>query len=221
MAIAEIVDSLDGVHESIREDYEKGTDGKFYFKPIAGLKANNAALIDEKRKLAEKHKKFEGIDDATFEEMKSVHQQHKESKLTDTEKAQKALKEREDRIASLEAAIKTGKLKDGLRGVMVKSGMFEDDIEDALALNIDKFDIDKDGKIIPKDATLISAEKFFNETYKQQRPKFYRPEGGSGSGASGGQRSGSAPNTITRAAFTQLDPGQQMAHIKAGGKVAD
>ncbi|MGA9771637.1 MAG: hypothetical protein WBV94_21580 [Blastocatellia bacterium] len=60
-------------------------------------------------------------------------------------------------------------------------------------------------------------EMFANPTYARA----FEPAGGGGSGAQHNTTAKSGQNTITRAAFGQLTPADQMAHVKAGGQVSD
>lgn len=221
MAIAEIVDSLDAVPEGLREDYQPTKDGKFELKLVAGLRTNSAALLNEKKTLSDQLKAFEGIDAASLPEMKQVYQQHKDSKLTDKEKAEKALKERDEKIQTLESAIKSGKLKDGLRKIMTQAGIFDEDVEDVLALTSSRFDLNEKGEIVARDATDISAEKFFGETYKAQKSKYYRPEGGGGSGASNTHKGDGSQKSITRTAFDALSPADKSHKMAEGFTVTD
>jgi hypothetical protein len=215
MELPEITDSLDPIPEAFRVNYQPTKDGKFELKHVAGLRANNTTLLSEKRGLVDKYKVYDGIDPNSVEEMKQVYGQHKDSKLTDKEKAEKALKERDDKIASLEAKDRSRTLKDGLREVMINAGIFEGDVDDVLSLTAGRFDLDKDGNIVAKDVADGAPDKFFGETYKKQRPKFYKPEGGGGSGASNTQKGGSgASKTITRSAFFQLSPTEQAETAK-------
>ena len=89
-----------------------------------------------------------------------------------------------------------------VRASALKSGVLAEDIEDVMVLTSPHFDLDDEGNVMvlgaDGKASATSLDDFFGKSFKEQKPKFYAPTGGSGSGAppSGGGGTG-APNSTS------------------------
>lgn len=93
MALELIRESLEGLHESLHPEYKKGEDGKFHLivngmEDVTGLKANNAKLLEEKKKLQERYKQFDEFGDP--EKVKETL-----ARMREVEETERKLKEKE------------------------------------------------------------------------------------------------------------------------------
>lgn len=146
---------------------------------------------------------------------------------------QREIKKREDELALLKmqtetmsAELREFKLWTPLREVAIKADLMPEDWDLArLELASQKrFDFDDDGKIVLLEDGVpsnVSPERFFKEVYSEQRPKFYRASGASGSGATNGNKPNNNAKTMKRSAFQSLTPSEQMAAVKKGVSVVD
>jgi hypothetical protein len=196
--------------ERLKGDYER-------YKDIDPDKAREAlqALADaEEKKLKDKGK---------FEELLAA----------ERDKAQKALdakiKEIEARdatIAERDRALRKFQLDDKVRAAALHAGVLADDIEDVMTLTASRFDLSQEGQVVVLGAdgkdSGSSLEDFFGKQFKEQKPKFYAPTGGSGSGSpAGGAAGGSSKKSVKRQEFEQMGAQERMTFFKEGGKVED
>lgn len=113
-----------------------------------------------------------------------------------------------------------------LREQFIKAGGIPEDWElarlDLASKN--QFDFDEDGKIVVMEdgqASSVSPEKFFQQVYSDQRPKFYKASGAGGSGAPPGKGNGNSTKTIKREAWDKLPQSEKDAKVAAGFTVVD
>lgn len=88
MPLKGVVESLDSVPEPFRAEYKQGEDKKFYLQTdlqdqLQAVNANKAEILEEKRKLADKMRQYEGIDP---EKYKAAEQKLKDIETKELEK---------------------------------------------------------------------------------------------------------------------------------------
>lgn len=115
MALKAVLDSLDGVDESVAQFYEQGDDGKFRLAldgveshpAVLGLVENRNKVLDERKKLADQLKRLEGIDPDEYTELKKQFAEQEQRKLEqkgEWEKLREQMqKKHEEDVAKLNA----------------------------------------------------------------------------------------------------------------------
>lgn len=199
-----VVEALDAVPEAYRERYTE-RDGKFHLDEIEidDKQEVHTALEkerEERRKAKEQLEKFNGLDPDKAREALKKEQAAEEAKLKEKGKyeellakqaaqAAKDIAAREAKITEQTAQLRKFKLDDVVRSAALRSGVLADDIEDVMVITSSRFDLDADGAVVMKDNSGLTADKFFETVFKEQKPKFYAPSGAGGSGAppTGGQ----------------------------------
>lgn len=230
-------DSLDAVPEAARSFYIQ-KDGKYHLdapiEDVSGLKAAQRTALAEKKQLEEKL--AAALGDAKLDDVAAIIKAHRQAEDDKARKAgdvDKLIEKRvnetkaeyEKRVAALESykqKYEDRELESAIRKAAIPAGVDPKDLEEyviplvkgrRVKLDGDKIVvIDKDG-----DATGLSVEKFFAETFKAEAPKFYQAAGGSGGGA--GQ--GSSANRTTGGALKVTDAAGLLANLNdvAAGKV--
>lgn len=108
-----------------------------------------------------------------------------------TEKMVKPLSERAEKA---EAELKRTRKETKVRDAAIKGGVDPAYLPEVLALTDARFDFDERGALVVKDddgeVTGLTPEKWFAETYKEQRPIFFLGAKGSGSDSPGGTGGG-------------------------------
>lgn len=218
-------------------------------KEVAGLKANNAQLLQEKKQFQDQLKAFDGIDPIKTKELLARIEGDAEAKMISEGKMDEVLQRRTERlradydkkladaVATAEAAQKRAQayqgrvLDDAIRAAAAKAGVHTHAVDDALfrartlfALNDDgqAVAIGKDGQpLLGRDGKTELTPSEWLESMKESAPHWF-PAGSSGGGASGdpqGQASGA--KTMKRAAFERLGPQEKIEFAKGGGKLID
>lgn len=145
----------------------------------------------------------------------------------------KELKKRDDELTTLrtdhqkaQAELKDFKLWTPLRDVAIKAGLDPADWEVArLELNyLGRFGFDEDGKVVVIEdgaPSTVTPEKFFKDVYSDMRPKFYKANGVSGSGAQNQNKGGAGGKTVKRSDWNGLSPAEQDKKISEGYQIVD
>ena len=208
-----VVEDLAVVPEAYRERYTKRDDGKFYLDEIeiddgAELRSSLEREREERRKAKEALEKYKDIDPEKAREAQRKLDEIENKKLTDEGEFNRLLEKRqkewdaeklrlEGELQKANGEVRTFKLDDKVRAAAIAAGVFEEDIEDVMTITRSRFDLDEKGRIVVKDeegdATGSTVEKFFGETFRTMRPKFYKPAESGGSGAP--PKPGSPSNT--------------------------
>lgn len=196
---------------------------------VEGLKKSKAEILEEKKRLqAERDElaRFKAEKEAEAAKAKQADLEAKgeyEKALKEKEKAWKERLEAESaEKESLFADIKRERLTNELvkRGVLADRANYlvsELDAEIELAKDDNgKYTLKKKGGI--GDATEFDA---VIEAAKQKTPFFFAASSASGSGASPSSGTGGNAKTMPRTQFESLNPTDQMAFIKGGGKPVD
>lgn len=191
MAVEIQVESLDKVEEGIRGAYVEA-DGKFTLDPDRYAEIRAQGLKKKNTELLGKVK---------------------ESQTSD------------QRIADLEREVRQYKLTTPLREIALKAGVFADSVDLVLLDTAKRFRLDDDGAIMVLDEhgdpTAITPHRFFEDLYKQQRPRFFEASKAGGSGATNDKKSGGSQQTLSRAAFEALPQDERAQFFKGGGRLTD
>lgn len=185
MALQAILESLEGINEAFHPEYRKAEDGKFYLiveglEDVAGLKANNAKLLDEKRKLQEKYKQFEGIDPAKAQEALAKLQKLEEQRLLDDGQVEEVIakrtqlmkqnhenqinqyiettKQKDEENAKLRSALNTAVIERGVIDAVNAVGQPKKEaLEDIIARGKRIWQLNEDGQPVPlnPDGTVV------------------------------------------------------------------
>lgn len=232
MSLKYEIDSLDGLGEAVTGFYEKTDSGKFRLKvegieDVSGLKRKNEELLAEKRAAADARKQAE--------ESARIAAEEAARKSGDVESLDKSWqKKHAEALAAKEAEL--GTVKGTLNKLLVDNVAVqlatELAVQGSSALLIphikSRLEVDTSSGE-PKTVVLGPDGKRSALTIEELKaelaadPAFAPVIAGSkatGGGASGTGGGGGAAKTVSRARFTELSPGEQMEHIRAGGKVA-
>ncbi len=233
MSLKYEVDTVDGLDASVSGLYEKTDSGKFRLKvegieDVSGLKGKIAELLNEKKTAAEARKQAEDAARLAAEEAAR--------KSGDVESLDKSWqKKHAEALAAKEAEL--GSVKGTLNKLLVDNVAVQlaNDLalQGSAALLIphikSRLEVDTSGGE-PKTVVIGPDGKRSALTLDELKAEFagnpaFAPviagSKATGGGASGSGGGGGAAKTVTRAQFNQLSPGQQMEHIRAGGKVAN
>lgn len=99
MSLKAILDTLEGLPDAVKSEYQQKEDGKYYLsvegqEDVSGLKANMAKLLDEKKKLQEKYKDYADIDPAKAKEALEKLRRIEEKELLDAGEVDKVVEKR-------------------------------------------------------------------------------------------------------------------------------
>jgi hypothetical protein len=232
MALVREVDSLDDVPEYARPGY-KQVGEKWVnedIEDVKGLKQTAATRRAEREAVAAELKPFKelGMTAAEILALKEEIAAKRDDggSEKDVEKLiAKRVKEVEDRFKPdlderdvLRAENRKLLLTDEIRAAFIAAGGLEEDADDVVRLNADRFDLgeknDKTGKrrIIVKDddgdPTGMSPKDWFEKEHRPKKLKNYKGTGASGGGSTGG--SGGSGD----ADLAQLTPAQRLTEIR-------
>ncbi len=202
-------EKAEDVPEAVRGGYIE-REGKWVpdDSDVAGLKASQRTLLAEKKAAAEERDRLKAvIGDRKPEDVAELLRQHQETEEERQKKAGDFEKITAKRVAeALDPVVKENqslkeraqelndlKLDIAIRDACAKAKVTPEDVEDVAALVKAKGRIkldEKTGKPVVYDAdgdpTGMTVEKFFAETFKAEKPRYYQPAGGSGGGSNGG-----------------------------------
>lgn len=232
MALKAVVDSLDDIPEGIRGEYEE-VDGKFRLtvEGVDSLVDNSAmktALEKEraKGKLVDAiRKEFPTATDEEIRELlkkaKAAAKSGKDGEPPDTEKiVAKLRKEIDEEYAPIkeENSKLTTKLRkilldDQVRKAALEGGVIPEEVDDVLELTRKHFDLDDKDRVVvldeDGDPSSVSLKKYFTDTYKKLKPRYYKAPDASGSDASGRRVTGKA------------DEGADISKLSASERLAE
>lgn len=202
-------DKIEDIPEAFRSVYVE-KDGKFVpdDSDVAGLKASQRTLLAEKKTVAEERDRLKAvIGDRKPEDVAELLKQHALSEEERQKKAgdfDKLLEKRvNEAVTPLKAELEGARsykqkyedreLDIAIRDACAKAKVTPEDVEDVAALVKAKGRIKLDEKTgkpvvfdVDGDPTGLTVEKFFAETFRTEKPRYYQPSGGSGGGATGG-----------------------------------
>lgn len=225
------VETLEEIPETVRPFY-KEHEGKFLLKAdgvedVSGLK-NALKRQSEAAKAAKAElQKFANVDLEEYERLREAatgkdgKDKDEVAKLIakrvgETEEKYKPLLTEVDR---LKAKLRSVLIDDARRSAALKAGILPDSIDDVMLVSARYFDLDDKEKIVvlddDGDPTSLSPEKFFSETFKKMRPRYYPPTGASGSGADG--KGGGGGKGATSIDTSKLPPVERMKRAYAAG----
>jgi hypothetical protein len=236
-------DSKDAVPEAFRDAYVE-REGKWVLddSESKGLKDSHRRLLDEKKRVDGENAKIrEALGDLTPEQAAEVVKQYRLSEEERQKKAGEHDKIIEKRVNETKAeyekrlkvvedernSLRSDKLENAIRKGAMAANVRTEDIDDVVELvrgkrvRID----DGTGKIVVYDAdgdpTGLTVEKFFAETYKTERPKYYGAAGGSGGGSTGGNAGNGGTRSGASGTVSVTDQTAFLANVKdiARGKV--
>jgi hypothetical protein len=196
---------------------------------VEGLKKSKAAILAEKKQLADKLAELEKFK-AELESQKTAEEAEAmkaAGQFAELEKRLRETLETERQKAEAERAQLLGTLKrERLLNELTKRGVLADRARYALADLEPAIEIEPgaDGFALKVKNGIGDANEFETlvQKMKTDSPFFFESAGASGSGASGsGNGNGAGAKQIQRAQFEQLPPTEQMKFIQSGGKVTD
>lgn len=185
MALKLVVDSLDGVDETLHSVYQQKDDGKYHLsvdglEDTTGLKKNMAALLAEKRQLQEKYKQFDDIDPNEAKEAMEKLRRIKENELIASGDVEKVIENRtklmkqdhENQVKQMTEAqdkisAENQRLKSALNKAVIERGILDaanevgqprkEALTDIVARGNGTWQLDDDGKPVPlnSDGTTI------------------------------------------------------------------
>lgn len=223
-------DEFEALPDALKARFTADGDGyTMSEEDVEGLKKSKAAILAEKKALADKLSELEKFKaeheartaEAETEQMKKLGQfAELEKKLRDALETQKAESERER--AALLATIK----RERLTNELTKSGVLADRAKYAIADIENEIDLEatESGFALKVKNGIGDAGEFGKlvEGMKTRSPFFFAANGATGSGASGsGNGAGATGKTMTRAAFEALSQGERNAFLKDKGKLTE
>ena len=136
MALEMMLDTLEGVHESLHGEYAKKEDGKFHLivngmEDVTGLKNNNKQLIEEKRKLQDKIKAFGDIDPSKAQEALEKLRQLEEKQLLEAGEVDKVVEKR-TALMRQDHENQVNKMTEGLEAVTGERDMLKQRLSKAV-----------------------------------------------------------------------------------------
>jgi tetratricopeptide (TPR) repeat protein len=230
----EIVETLDGVDEGAKSEYEEWNGvfrRKVEIEDVGGLKSALQKERDARKKFEQDLSKFKDIDPERYEEL--LKQQ--EEGLSEKERYENALKKYQKEIEDLKGNYeqKLSETNSQLqlyhadrlaREAAIKSGVQPEDVDDVLILSRKYRTMDEKGNIVilddDGDPTGKTLEDFFNKDFKEKKPRYYKGIPG-GSGSQSGSGSSGNEKTVSRAEWDKMDAFSRSKFIKDGGKVVD
>lgn len=223
------VETLDEIPEPVRAFYRE-QDGKFLLKAegiedVTGLKNALKRQSDAAKAAKEELKKFSGIDLEEYERLREA-ALGKEGKDKDevakliakrTGEVEEKYKPLLTEVDRLKSRLRSVLIDDARRSAALKAGVLPDSIDDVMLVSAKYFDLNDEEKIVvldeDGDPTSVSPEKFFAETFKKMRPRYYPPSGASGSGADG--KGGSGTKSTGNADLSKLPPVERLKRAYA------
>lgn len=236
MALKAILDSLDGLSDGIKTEYEEfDDDGTTRYRlsvdevdrlvDNSGIKGAlekerlKGRLVDAIRKDFPKATDDE-IRDAVKKALKTKDKPEGETDVEKVTRLEKKIREELDaeyspikkELDELKSKGKATSKEKQLREAAKAANVIDDDLDDVIALTRDQFDLDEKGKAYHLDAdgdpSSISIEKFYADTFKKKRPKFYKAPDKSGGDAPGARKPSKTTETDD---LSKLPPTERMA----------
>ena len=231
MALKFEVDTVEGLDASIAGLYDKTEGGKYRLKvegieDTAGLKKQRDDLLSEKKAAAQRAKEAEESARIAAEEAARKTGDVSALEKSWQERYAKGIGEKDSELAALR-----GSLNKMLVDNVAVSLANELAVQGSAALLIPhikaRLEVDTSGGE-PKTIVIGPDGKRSALTVEELKAEFAANQAfapvlagskATGGGASGTGAGGGAAKSVTRAQFEQMSAGQQMEHIRAGGKV--
>lgn len=199
MALQLQVESLEGLDEGVQQFYQQDDDGK-YRLAVEGLEDTDGlkSALEKERKARKdyekKMKNLEDVDPDEYRKLKEQQRKNEEKKLQDEGEFEKLRekwrKEMEDKEQKLKAEIEkrdhqldTLYLQEEVKRSALQAGVDPNDLEDVLESALVKKSIKRgdDGQsiqVLDKDGEVSAQtlDDFFSKTFKEAKPKFYKPD---------------------------------------------
>lgn len=246
LALKSVLETLDGVHESLHAEYTKGDDGKFHLT-VDGMvpkgrldefRDNNVTL---KRQADEMKALYDGVDPAKYREMTEQATKIAEKKLIEAGKVEelfearispmrteheKLLKAARDEAATGKKQLEGLLIDSALRDAAGKAGVLPTAVEDVLFRGRAAFRLHEgtatafegDKPVFGKDGNPLSINEWAT-SLAEVAPHLFTPSQGGGSNKSQ-NANGNGKKQITRAQYDALAPADRMAAVK-GMEVID
>ena len=231
MSLKYEIDTVDGLDASIAGLYDKTEGGKFRLKvegieDTTGLKRQRDELLSEKKAAAQRAKEAEESARIAAEEAARKSGDVSALEKSWQEKYAKGIGEKDSELSALR-----GSLNKMLVDNVAVSLANELAVQGSAAILIPhikaRLDVDTSGGE-PKTIVLGADGKRSALTIDELKAEIAANQAfapvlagskATGGGASGTGAGGGAAKSVTRAQFEQMSAGQQMEHIRAGGKV--
>nr|BDD45296.1 hypothetical protein 18 [bacterium] len=180
------------------KEYE-GLDKDAYTKLLERQKEWDSEKEQREREALEAKGKYE----EALEKTKSTHLKELETSKSDY---QKQIDDLTKKLTETESSKQNYILNDKIRTAIVKAGVFAEDVDDVLTLTRQRFELDEKLNVTVKDengnpVSDATLDKFFGETFKKSKPKFYQGGSASGSGttpSSGGKPAGGDLSSVDK-----------------------
>lgn len=199
------------VQEAIKAALEEHT---------AGLKAKNAELLGEVKKL----RKNSEIDPAEYQSLKDAldEAQGKIGELTKQAKTAAGEAEKFRKQAEVESASMSRLLvENGLNEALGKAGVKPELLKAAKAMIASQVQLRQDGETrVPVVGDKVLSD-FVGEWAKGDEGKHFVAAPQNGGGGAHGSNGGQAAKQINRQTFDGMNPSQKMEFAKSGGQVTD
>lgn len=241
MALKSVLESLDGIHESLHAEYTKADDGKFHLS-VDGMvpkgrldefRDNNVTL---KREADALKAQFEGVDVIKYREMTEQQVKIAEKKLIEAGKVEelfearmqpmrteqeKLLKAAKDEAATSKKQLEGLLIDSALRDAAGKAGVLPSAVEDVLFRGRAAFRLhegaatafDGDKPVFGKDGNPLSIDEWAT-SLSERAPHLFTPSSGGGSNKSVMAVGQGGKKTMTRAEFDRVSPNDRMATLK-------
>ena len=239
MALKSILDTLDGVHESLHEHYT-AKDGKFHLAadgmvPKSRLDEFRDTNIATRRELDDLRTRFDGVDPEEFRKLSDAAAKVRDKRLIEAGKVDELIaervaamrgehdkvlgaltKERDTTKGQLEGLLIDGALRDAA----AKAGVRPTAIDDVLLRGRQTFRLadgraqafDGDKPAYGKDGEAMSVQEWVGGL-SERAPHLFEQSSGGGTPKGGNSTQGGA-KTMTRAAFDAIPIYEQAAAIK-------
>lgn len=218
--LTEVLNAKEGREETILQMVEEET---------AGLRTNSTRLLDEKKKLADRLKLYDGIDP---EEHRSLQEELTalRAKAPDTETAVKAatkklatdLEKKTLELGSERSLVTRLIIDNELTGALIGAGVTEQSMKYAKAFFLPRAKVETvgDERVANIDGkSLTEAVKEWSKT--DDAKQFIKASGSTGGGAAGGAGGAGSGQTMKRGDFDRLTPGEKAKTAKAGVNIID
>lgn len=159
MPLEEVVTSLEGISDEYRDLYVEQSDGSFKVD-ISGLKS----AVQQERKLRKAAEK-KGKTEDTSPDLDEVKKQ----------------------LDAANTIIKDMKIGSQMKAAALSAGVHPEYLDDVISLTKGNFGLDESGSVVHMgsdgEPSGISADKFFTNNFKKNKPIFFTNSGRQGSGA--------------------------------------
>ena len=191
---------VDSKYHDLYVETEGGWKLDAEIEDVSGLKS---ALDKERiaaREAQKQLKKFSNVDLERYEELLSREDLNEDPNLLRAKKKwDKELSKLKQELEQRDAKLRTVLLDNTVRKEALEAGVNPEDIEDVMRLTSSKFKIDGDEIFVVDDTGNVTSDTvadFFNNTYREIRPKYYVGSGKMGTGAVPNLQKGGTPSGL-------------------------